>query len=337
MITPKRKTMSDSSNVDEHLLTAAKLHEQIRGDLDGGAAANLLHDHAGLVEDETHRNSLSFLDSLGADFAGDRFAETELGQITGSKLVTDEATDAVHQGNSSLLSHLVGVTEQDLEASSITLPARILEHLDNDGALTTILAAGDPNSGKTNTMWLLAELARAKWDDLLVISNARADAVNERVTSAHDLAVCLLENRDVPKMVVIDEGSTHFDARTNSYEVSSQWSPLLKRMSKLGVEVCGVIGHTGKDVDPEVKRLTSLAMYKLAPEVVEFFETWPADDDYPDDRLFGGSLKELEATDVEYDPDEPAPWSWNLEPDLFALDLDWPALLDELRDRGPAE
>ncbi len=327
--------MPESSNVDEHLLTAAKLSEQIRGDLDGGA--DLLHDHAGLIGDSDDRSVMSFLDSLGSEFDRARFSETSLGEIVASKTVTDGATEAVQNGNSSLLSHLVGVTEQDLNASSITLPARLLDRLDNDGALTTVLAAGDPNSGKTNTMWLLSELARAKWENLLVISNARADAVDERVTSAHDLAVRLLENREVPKMVVIDEGSTHFDARTNSYEVSSQWSPMLKRMSKLGVEVCGVIGHTGKDVDPEVKRLTSLAMYKLAPEVVEFFDCWPAEDDYPDERLFGGSLKDLESTDVEYDPDEPAPWSWNLEPDLFALDLDWEALLDELRDRGPTE
>jgi hypothetical protein len=323
------------TDTDEHLLTAAKLHEQIRGDLDGGT--ELLHDHAGLLPDDAARSTYSFLDSIGAEFGGQQFGETSLGQIVGSKLVTDEATRAVHQGNSAVLSHLVGVTEQDLDASSITLPVRILDLLDNDGALTTILAAGDPNTGKTNTMWLLCELARAKWDDLLVISNARADAVDLRVTSAHDLTEALLEHRDRPKMVVIDEGSTHFDARTNSYEVSSQWSPLLKRMSKLGVEVCGVIGHTGKDVDPEVKRLTSLAFYKEAPEIVEFYGEWPADSDRPDDLLFGGSLQELEPTSVEYDPDEPAPWHWNLEPDLFALDLDWSVLLEELQKRGPAD
>lgn len=324
-----------SENVDEHLLTAAKLHEQIRGDLDGGS--DLLHEYTALVSDDREQSSLSFLDSIGAEFDGQRFAETELGQIVGSDLVSDEATRAVHEGNSSVLSHLVGVTEQDLDASSITLPARILELIERDDQLATLLAAGAPNSGKTNTVWVVSEVARAWYDDCLVISNARSDLVDLRVTSAHDLAVTLLEHRDRSKIVVIDEGSTHFDARTNSYEVSSQWSPLLKRMSKLGVELVSIIGHTGKDVDPEVKRLTNIGLWKSAPESAEFFGEWDAEEDFPQDRLFGGSLENLEATAVEYDPDEPAPWNWNLEPDLFSLDLDWAELLDELQQRGPSE
>lgn len=325
--------MTDT-NVDEHLLTAAKLYEQIQGNIDG---ADLLHDHPAVIADDRDRAALSFLDSIGAEFGNQRFAESRLGKIVGSKLVTDEATRAVHEGNSSVLSHLVGVTEQDLDASSITLPARILELIEREDQLATLLAAGAPNSGKTNTVWVVSEVARAWYDDCLVISNARADLVDERITSAHDLAVTLLEHRARPKIVVIDEGSTHFDARTKSYEVSSQWSPLLKRMSKLGVELVAVIGHTGKDVDPEVKRLTNIGIWKSAPETAEFFAEWDAEEDFPQDRLFGGSLENLEATSVEYDPDEPAPWNWNLEPDLFALDLDWPELLDELQRRGPAE
>jgi hypothetical protein len=40
------------------------------------------------------------------------------------------------------------------------------------------------------------------------------------VTSAHDLAVALLEERDRPKFVMVDEASTHFDARTNRREAA---------------------------------------------------------------------------------------------------------------------
>ncbi|MFC7230331.1 hypothetical protein ACFQMM_01165 [Saliphagus sp. GCM10025308] len=184
---------------------------------------------------------------------------------------------------------------------------------------------------------MLGEIAKAWWSDLLVISNARADIVDHRVTSAHDLVITLLEHRDVPKMVVVDEGSTHFDARTYSYEVANQWSPLIKRMSKLGVEVCAVIGHTGKDVDPEVKRLTNLALFKSAPETAEFFSEWPAESDFPADRLFGGSLENLEATSTGYDPDEPAPWAWNLRAGLFAEDLNWNELLELLHESGPVD
>lgn len=317
---------------DETLLTSAKLREQIEGRLDGPFDHFA---HTGLVDDDD-RGAMSFAaDVLERDDDADRLDETRLGATLMDNFVSDRATEAVAAGDSSMMSHIVGVTEQNLDASSLTLPARLLDLLRNDGALTTILAAGDPNSGKTNTVWLLSELARAEWSDLLVISNARASCVDLRVTSCHDLALSLLRHPDRPKMVVIDEGSTHFDARTQSYEVASQWSPLLKRMSKLGVEVCSVIGHTGKDVDPEMKRLTSVGLFKPDPKTVEVYESWPADSDRPTDLLFGGPLENLEATAVEYDPDEPAPWSWNLRAGLFSKDLDWPELLDELKERGP--
>ena len=316
---------------DETLLTSAKLREQIEGRID----SHYDHfAHTGLAA-EADRGSLSFVaDVLARDDETDCLEDTRLGDTIMDRLVSDRATEAVESGNSSVLSHVVGVTEQDLDASSLTLPARILELLRNDGALTTVLAAGDPNSGKTNTVWLLTELARIEWSDLLVISNARASAVDLRVTSCHDLALALLRHSDVPKVVVIDEGSTHFDARTQSRSVASQWSPLLKRMSKLGVEVCAVIGHTGKDVDPEMKRLTSVGMFKPDPKTVEFYETWPADSDRPTDLLFGGPLENLEPTSVEYDPDEPAPWDWNLRAGLFSHDLEWSEVLAELEDRG---
>lgn len=315
---------------DEVILTAAKLREQMLGQIESD---HNLHDHAGLLEDDTDRAVLSFVE----DSIDDDLRETEVGSQMLSKFETDAATEAIVQGNGSVMSHIAGVTEQDLDASSLTITSRLLDELENDGALTSILAAGDPNTGKTNTVWLLTELARTLWGDLLVISNARAGAVDIRVTSAHDLAVTLLANRNRPKFIAIDEGSTHFDNRTNSREVATQWSPLAKRFSKLGVEVAAAVAHTGKDVDPELKRLTSLAFYKPEQKTVNFFGEWPADQDRPVDQLFGGSLEELEATSIDYDPDEPAPWNWNLQADVFSEDLDWPQLLDRLRNVGPAE
>jgi hypothetical protein len=69
--------------------------------------------------------------------------------------------------------------------------------------------------------------------------------------------------------------------------------------------------------------------------VAEFYERWPADTDSPADQLFAGEIADLESTGAEYDPDDAAPWSWNLKADLFADDMAWSELLDELRRRGP--
>ena len=36
-----------------------------------------------------------------------------------------------------------------------------------------------------------------------------------------------------------------------------------------------------------------------------------------------------------YDPDDAAPWSWNLKADLFVDDPEWSELLDPLLSHGP--
>lgn len=321
------------TDVDERLFTAAKLYEQVAGDLDGDPR---LLDHAGLPVEDEHLSTLSFLHGADAEYS-----DTGLAEIVDSTFRTRAATRAVEGGDAEALSYLVGVTEQDLDGSALRLPMLLLDQLENNDAPAFVVGAGNPNTGKTNTMSLLAELRAHDLDDLLVLSNVRSWELTDRVvTSAHDLAVALIEERDRPKFVLIDEASTHFDARTYRHEVATQWTPLAKRFAKLGVDVCGVICHTGKDLHPEAKRLCTLAYYKEEKDVAEFYDRWPADADKPVGRRFGGSIEELEQTRVFYDPDDAAPWMWDLDPNLFTLDLNWSSLLDRLRgdsSRCPSE
>lgn len=312
---------------DELLLTAAKLREQATGTIEGHSP---LHKHAGLVTDQHDRRTFDFLASTGLDMG-------KLGSVLEANIGTREASQAVARGDSMTLSAYVGVTEQDLDASALRLPLRLLERLDNHEAPAFITASGNPNTGKTNTVNLLAELRRYDVDELLVVSNIRRwDGTDIYVSSMHDLAVTLLEHRDVPKFVVLDEGSTHFDARTYRREVATQYTPVAKRYAKIGVDVEAVIIHTGKDLHPERKALTTTAFYKTDKKTAEFYSSWPRDADFPTDRVFSGDLENLEKA-IGYDPDDAAPWSWNLEAELFTQDLDWDGILEELKARGPAD
>ncbi|EMA18999.1 hypothetical protein [Haloarcula argentinensis] len=63
---------------------------------------------------------------------------------------------------------------------------------------------------------------------------------------------------------------------------------------KLAVEIEAIGVYTRGGLHPKRKRLLTLAMYKAAKECAKFFETWPADADAPTNRLFGGSLEEIE-------------------------------------------
>ncbi|MYL16174.1 hypothetical protein GLW36_05865 [Halorubrum terrestre] len=317
------------SNTDEGMLTAAKLAEQLSGRIDTNRS---LDSRAGAIDPDDVSASV-FLNDLDPELV----QGSQLLDLVDRTQQSRKASEAIRSGNSLLLSHLVGVTEQDLDGSALRLPLRLDDVMTNNDATAFIGGAGNPNTGKTNLMALLTELRSATVDDLLVISNSRTwPRTDKVVTSAHDLAVTCIEHRDRPKFVFIDEGSTHFDARTNSYEVAAQFSPLAKRMAKINVDVFGTVFHTGKDCHPELKRLFTTAFFKYSKKEVDFFADWPADADKPTNQLFGGTVENLEPAAAEPNPDDAAPWNWNLEPDLFALDLDWPDLLDELRDRGPA-
>ena len=310
-------------------LNASKLYEQAAGRLDTNRD---LLSHAGLPIDESTASTLSFVESCLRDSGAGhdlpaRLDQTELGTILDESFRTEAARQAVVNQHATALSYLVGVTEQDLDASALRLPLQLDQAMTNNDATAFIGGAGNPNTGKTNLVALLAELRSTTVDDLLVISNSRSwPRTDIVVTSAHDLAVTCIEYRDRPKFVFIDEGSTHFDARTYSREVAVQFTPLAKRFAKLNVDVFATVGHTGKDLHPELKRLLTLAFFKHSKKEVDFFENWPADSDAPTDRLFDATVEELEPALEEPDPDDAAPWAWNLEPDLFARDVDWDEL-----------
>ena len=314
------------TDVDEGMLTAAKLAEQVRGRLE--ADRDLAQD-AGIAHPDD-LGARMFLD----DIEGVR--DSSLADLVRKSQDSRTASRAVHDRDPIMLSHIVGITESDLEADQITLATHLLDRIAST-ALTTALLAGEPNTGKTNFGWLLTEIARRAFDRPLVISNARASATDLRIGTAHELMTTLIEHKDRPKVLLIDEGSRHFDARTKSYEVSSQWTPIHKSLSKLGVVLVVIIGHTGKDVAPEAKRICNLAAWKPAKDRVELYQEWPADSDRPADPVVDGVVDRLEKADVLYDPDDPASWSWNLDPEVFDRDLDWHGMLDYLNHAGPAK
>lgn len=314
---------------DENLLTSAKLREQIEGRLQ---SHDSYQKHVGLLTDPADRAAFAFASASitpNGELPND-VSETKLGGLVLETNVSHLATEAIKSGDGSTLSHLVGVTEQDLDASSITLPARLNQYLDNDDAPAFVIGAGNPETGKTNTALLLTELRKAFLPDLMVLANFDSSITDMRVSNAHDLYIELLRNRQTPKAVVLDECSTHFDARTYRIQVATQWTPLAKRFAKIHVDHNTLITHTGKDIHPEAKRLATLPFYKEGKKEVSFYAEWGADADSPSSRRFSGQLEHLEATNAKYDPDDSAPWAWNLEPEIFAVDLGWDDLLDEL-------
>jgi hypothetical protein len=99
-----------------------------------------------------------------------------------------------------------------------------------------------------------------------------------------------------------------------------------------------VIGHTGKDLHPEQKRLTTLPFFKEEQTAVDFFDEWPAEAESLVGERFGGLLVNLEKTVSDYDPDDAYPWEWNFQADLFGTQFGtWRDFHYSLIDVGPVE
>lgn len=304
--------------MNDDLYTAAKLREQAARRLDGDRR---LQRSVGIAVRDRDRSVLSFLDAAfdpGDHDLPRRFDETDLGHAVESSLMAEAVDHALDRGDPQRLAFFSGISDDRLDGSSLRAHLTLSEALENNDAPSFVLGLGNPNTGKTNFILLLLELWLASNPDGTIVTNCRSlDAPRgqvEYVFGTDSLYYYITKiNPDEPKFVFVDEGSTHFDARTNSYEVASQMTPLAKRFAKLGVSVFATIGHTKKDVHPEIKRLTTLAYFKEEKKSVEVFEG--VSDDQLVDPLFEGPIEAVEPTTVEYDPDDWSPWRFDLEAD----------------------
>ncbi|MDZ7729914.1 MAG: hypothetical protein U5K37_01215 [Natrialbaceae archaeon] len=156
-LTQRLRRLVLMTDVDEHLLTFAKLREVATGDLDGDER---LGDIATYGVEDPHRSTLQFLEANAdqLDASVSSFAETELGQLVTSTLVNEAASQAVQTGDAAAASAIVGVTETSFDGSTLEVTAALLERLRNDDAPTFVSGAGDPESGKTNTLFKLVSM-----------------------------------------------------------------------------------------------------------------------------------------------------------------------------------
>lgn len=109
---------------------------------------------------------------------------------------------------------------------------------------------------------------------------------------------------DRPVLWIVDECSTHLDARTNSYEAANHYTPLLKRFAETNTDAIH-IGHSGLDVHKELRRstITTEFITETEPKTAEVYEGVIEDE---------GNTRKYELTglpdmSISYGPDDFAP------------------------------
>jgi hypothetical protein len=313
----------------DRTFSAAKLREHIRGNVKEN---NDLYSHTGILDPNSKsQEMLSFLESiydphhddLPHDLQATRAAET-IRRSAASRHVGKEIEDTP--------AFAVGMTEREVEISQARAFGKIQSSILNNGAPYTTVFFGGMNTGKTSMACLYVELwkdlASLKYNtnlDPVVISNAAslevADYVAQDISRFRELVFGSDEwfesdgetgeppviDPNTPTFWLFDECSTHLDARTNSYEVANQYTPLLKRFAKVNVDAAH-IGHSGLDVHAELRRPTIITefIFKTGLKTADIYNSM--DDDRGTDQKY--ELTEIPDTSLNLDPDDFAPWSW---------------------------
>ena len=293
-------------------LNPSKLREIASGSADGAAT---LGSTTGIAPE--HEAAMSFFErSLAA--RGQRVDATELGKELVESFESRQASRAVHEGNPDLLAYLVGMTDSELSADAVTVLSKMTEAIENNGAPMQLVVGGLPETGKTNTALLVARIWKMLHPDGVLITNMESLLFRDLlVRTADGLLDELVTLEDRRALVLIDEASRCFGAKKYGYQVEEQWVSLAKKFAKFGGAPGGVdsvlIGHTLLDISPECLRLATLVLWKEEKELGQFYASVDPEDRALTNPMFPDPLSPVEKMpDRYYDPDDMAPWTWDL-------------------------
>lgn len=309
--------------------SSAKLREFVRGEIKQN---DDLHHHTGLVDpDSEAQDMLSFMESI---YRSDDDLPHDL-QATKAAQTLRRSAASEHVGRSveDTSAYAVGLTDKSAEIAPAAAFSKMTNSLHNNGAPYTAVVFGGMNLGKTSYALLLTELwtevAPLKYqteEDPVILTNAESITAADRVVQSFTEFRDLLFGSDgwaesdgrkgtppeispeTPVLWFFDECSTHLDARTNNYEVASNYTPLLKRFAKVNTDALH-LGHSGFDVHAELRRATIITefIFKNSLESASVFESMR--DDQGHELLY--ELHDIPDTSLTYDPDDFAPWTWD--------------------------
>jgi hypothetical protein len=228
---------------------SAELREALsRGDLPALA-------EAGLLKQQDLEYLLSFKRSIEDGEDTDRYQELLM------QAVSKKVNRAVEHGNLSVMSHANGISQDRVDASTVTFRDKMEElwkpH-DRDHMLNLVIYAPPPPTGptgvgKTDTAYTLiegGELVHSEYGGLTTASNNTTDPFDD-VQSWTELEDWL-EATDGTKVFLWDEAAQvlQFD----DINAGRALSRLIKLLRKYECHLI-LIGHTGKDIPKDVRRM----------------------------------------------------------------------------------
>lgn len=321
--------MAGSSRDSDGQLGAAYLREQLEDQIppDRDVLAQ-----AGLLDQEV----IEFLAFLERHYErpDDRpnapyYAEdTERYQHISTRNASKNLREAIQNGQTAKIHHFLGLVQQETEISGIKVYERFSRWVTREAGVTYL--AGHMGSGKTDLSLTMAETFVRRLSDpddtdadgeggdaVHVASNITSCPETETITSHPDL-VEWLEETDGRKLFILDDGSDSISGYTgDNQQFIAHFKTLVTFLRKDDAALI-VIGHTGKDIHPHIRRLCDYVEKDGYKDAAVFEDV---DEGEGQDKKF--ELSKIPPTSWSYDTKEESPWEWATDedegPDLVTI------------------
>ena len=312
--------MSESDSASEEFSTAGELRSFIENNLN--AKNKDVYPHAGLVDSP---DTLEFMNFMESCYDGShpkmpyKFSETKLGTQVRRASATRTATNAVDEGNISQMKYISGQQSYKSDSSGLHTLMQLRDMLGQDAYIQYLF--GHMGNGKTDFAILQAEIARKEHNADIGTNIKSLDQKDHYLYNYGDLLQWLADGEEVGsideiaeldinagnKLFLFDEASSHASGYSDdAYETQKKLGTLTKKIRKVGGSMI-IIGHTGKDVHPDIRRITNDCVHKTGKKNATFYHS--VEEGKGRGKKF--SIGSIPQTNWKsYDTNEITSWEW---------------------------
>jgi len=315
-------------NGESRFFSAAELRAYVENELK--TENTDVHPHMGLVGDMNTLQFMNFMQSMYMPQNPDmpyRFEDTKVGQTIRKNVATKVGTKAIENGNVSQMKYITGMQDYSQDASGIHTLMELEKRLEQDAYVAYLF--GHMGFGKTDFVFLNAEIGKKRLN-LEIASNVRSFEQKDKyiytygqflewLTGGHKVESLQeverlrneknLEIDASDKLFIFDEGSNVASGYAqDAYDTQRKLGNTVKLIRKVGGRLI-IIGHTGKDVHPDIRRLSNDCITKTGKKTAIYYES--VEEGKGIDKKF--ELSKIPKTNYTYDTLEISFWDWTLE------------------------
>ncbi len=266
-----------------------------------------LNKHTGYIGDSDTRDFLNYFSNEWSTIKNDELPENEYESQLFIKVIRKEATDlvseAIDEGNISQMKYVTGYRNKNKDFSGLDLYKKLIKRVSRDGYISYIY--GDLGSGKTDFALLLSELWKIDKDGEIGSNIKSFKEKDQEILVFSELSDWLEKNNEA-KLFVFDEASSYAHGYGKQGYNAQNLIHLLKKFRKYNASLI-IIGHTGKDIHPEIRRLSTDVIEKVSKKKAVFYDSIQ-DGEGRNKQL---EIEEIPKTSYRYDTKELTKWKWN--------------------------